>query len=149
MRLPAALIALALTGFITTSQFWPDVRRTVAIELAVPNDNRTPAGTLSNGVLTVRLELRAVEWKPDADNAPGVQILAFAEEGRTPSVPGPLLRVKEGTEIRASIRNTQTGPLVVHGLYARPAAAGPRPGYDRLRTPPPVCTGKAPLVDRG
>jgi manganese oxidase len=92
-------------------------------ERVVVNDNRTPAGTLRNGVLTLRLEIRAGQWHPDKETDPGVEILAFAEEGRALQNPGPMIRVPEGTEVRASIRNRSSEPLIVRGLYTRGAAA--------------------------
>ncbi|HJU73101.1 MAG TPA: multicopper oxidase domain-containing protein [Gemmatimonadaceae bacterium] len=87
------------------------------------NDNRKAAGTLKDGVLTIRLEARAGEWHPDRDTDPGVIVYAFGEQGKPPQVPGPLIRVKEGTEIHAFIRNALgvDSTLTVHGLYERGA----------------------------
>jgi manganese oxidase len=90
------------------------------------NDNRAAAGTLADGTLadgtlTIRLEARVGEWHPDKDGDPGITVKAFAVEGRPLQIPGPLIRVPEGTEIRASVRNSLNGsPLVIHGLYSRP-----------------------------
>lgn len=86
------------------------------------NDNRSPAGTLRDGTLTVRLEARDGEWHPDRDSEPGVVVRAFGVEGGPLQIPGPLIRVKEGTEVRALVRNALNSErLVVHGLYARTA----------------------------
>src|SRR6266545_6991950 len=63
---------------------------------AVPNDNRAPAGVLANGVLTVRLVARATAWYPDGPNGCGLTVHSFAEEGKEPRIPGPLLRVTAG-----------------------------------------------------
>jgi manganese oxidase len=76
-----------------------------ALQVARPNDNRIPAGSLREGVLTVSLEARLATWHPDGDSLPGLVVEVFAESGKEPSAPGPLLRVSAGTEIRASIRN--------------------------------------------
>jgi FtsP/CotA-like multicopper oxidase with cupredoxin domain len=87
------------------------------------NDNRSPAGTLHDGALTVRLEAREGEWHPDGDSDPGVVVRAFGVEGGPLQIPGPLIRVKEGTEVRALVRNALNSErLVVHGLYARTAS---------------------------
>jgi len=92
------------------------------------NDNRTPAGTLSGTVLTVRLDARLGKWHPDRDSDPGVVVKAFAVDGGRLQVPGPIIRVREGTEIRASIRNSLAEPLVLRGFYPRPATeAAPVP----------------------
>lgn len=90
-------------------------------EPIVSNPNRNPAGRLRHGVLTIRLELRSGMLRPQADDGPGVLIQAFAEAGRPLQVPGPLIRVTEGTEIHATIRNSLSdSTLVLHGLQTRP-----------------------------
>jgi len=78
--------------------------------------------------LTIPLEVREGEWHPDGDADPGVVVNAFAVEGAPLQVPGPLIRVIEGTTIRATIRNRLTEPLFLHGFYSRPtASAEPEP----------------------
>jgi manganese oxidase len=90
-------------------------------ERIVITDNRTAAGTPAGQTLTVHLEARTGEWHPDGDSDPGVVVKAFAVEGGPVQIPGPLIRVTEGTAIRASVRNRLEGdPLVIHGLYSRP-----------------------------
>ena len=93
------------------------------IERIVSNDNRAPAGLLRDGVLTIRLEAREGEWHPDGEAAPGLVVRAFGEKGKRLSVPGPMVRVPEGTEIHAFITNTLSEPLVVNGLAPRGIAA--------------------------
>lgn len=89
-------------------------------EQIVTNDNRGSAGVLRNGVLTIRLEGREGEWHPEGDSEAGIIVRAFAEKGRRLLVPGPLIRVPEGTEIHAYVTNTfARGTLVVHGLSRR------------------------------
>jgi FtsP/CotA-like multicopper oxidase with cupredoxin domain len=84
------------------------------------NDNRSSAGTLRDGILTIRLEVRDGDWRPDALSDPGLVVHAFAEEGKPLRVPGPLIRVPEGTEIHAFVRNTLLdSTLFVHGLSPR------------------------------
>jgi FtsP/CotA-like multicopper oxidase with cupredoxin domain len=95
-----------------------------SVEVAQPNDNREPAGRLRNGVLQVALEARAARWYPESEEGSGFEIQAFAERGRLPAVPGPLIRVPEGTRIRASLRNDLPDTLVLHGFHTRPGAAG-------------------------
>ena len=98
-------------------------RPVVSAERIALNDNRTAAGTLRDGVLTVRLEARTGEWHPDGDASPGIIVRAFAEEGKPSQIPGPLIRVPKGTEIHAFVRNSLgDSTLVVHGLYTRGAA---------------------------
>jgi FtsP/CotA-like multicopper oxidase with cupredoxin domain len=84
-----------------------------------PNDNRTSVGTLANGVLTAAIEARHGVWHPEGDGGRGVDIAAFADEGKTPTNPGPLIRVPVGTTVRLTIRNRLDQPLTVAGLGAR------------------------------
>ena len=98
------------------------------------NDNRAPAGRLRDGVLTIALDAREAMWHPDGPDAPGIAMQAFGERGRTPSIPGPLLRVPAGTEVRASVRNDVPGTtLLVFGLQSRTAEGADR--EDTLSVP--------------
>src|SRR5215813_4411927 len=81
-----------------------------------PNDNRHAAGTLSGKVLTVKLEAREGMWRPEGENGRAISLAAFAEEGKPLSVPGPLIRVAVGTEVRATIHNTLDKPITIFGL---------------------------------
>src|SRR5262245_15615028 len=88
------------------------------------NDNRRPAGRMERGVLTLELEVREGLLQPEGDGGPGVPTLAFAEVGKRPLVPGPLIRVPQGTEVRVKIRNPfPDSTLTVHGLTGHPAAS--------------------------
>ena len=84
------------------------------------NDNRTPAGIRSDGILTIRLEARLGTWHPDRDTDPGVVVKAFGVENGPLQIPGPIIRVREGTEVRVRVRNSLTDSLAMHGLYERP-----------------------------
>jgi FtsP/CotA-like multicopper oxidase with cupredoxin domain len=102
----------------------------------VANDNRHPAGELRGDTLTIRLEVGMAVWHPEADAGPAIEVAAFAEEGRTPQVPGPLIRVRTGTTIVATVRNTLADSTIsIHGLVTRPAAVDDtitlRPGESR------------------
>jgi FtsP/CotA-like multicopper oxidase with cupredoxin domain len=86
------------------------------------NDNRRPAGTLRDGKLELKLEVVEAEWFPEAESGPSVMMQAFAEVGRAPEIPGPMIRVPEGTEIHITIRNSlPDSEVVVRGLRTRPA----------------------------
>src|SRR5512143_2058701 len=66
------------------------------------NQNHVAAGELDHGALTLHLELRRGVWHPDARDGRGIEAPTFAEQGRPPVTPAPLIRVPQGTEIRAS-----------------------------------------------
>ncbi len=94
-----------------------------AVRVAI-NDNRVAGGVLRGRVLTLRLVARTGTWYPDGDDAPGTVAPAFAEEGHEPQIPGPMVRVRAGTEVRATVRNAVPGAtLTVHGLHTRGGAA--------------------------
>ena len=122
----AAILFTMGTGGDEPAHFIPPAA--AAAERIVANDNRAPAGTLRGGVLTIRLEARAGEWHPDGDADVGVQVRAFGEESKPLRIPAPLIRVPEGTEIRASVRNTfSDAPLILHGLHTRRGEPWPEP----------------------
>ena len=84
------------------------------------NDNRRPAGLQHGGRLTLRLVAREAMWYPDGDDAPGAPMQAFAEEGRAPCIPGPMIRVPAGTEVTVTLRNAiPKSTLILHGLTSR------------------------------
>ena len=110
------------------------------VERVVPNDNRTPAGSLRGDRLRLRLEARLASWHPDGDAAPGAVVPVFAEAEGAPRIPGPLIRVAAGTEVEVALSNRlASDTLQVHGLGERTALASPprleavtlRPGETR------------------
>lgn len=102
-------------------------QRTTTVERVAINDNRTSAGVMQNGILTVRLDARAGDWHPDRDTDPGLNVHAFGELGKSLQIPGPLIRVKAGTVVRVSIRNSLgANSLVVYGL-SDPGSTSPAP----------------------
>ena len=96
-----------------------------------PNDNRAPAGTLRDRVLTLRLVARGARWRPEGPHRPEVPVFAFAEEGGLPRIPGPMIRVPQGTEVRATVRNALDRPLRIYGLNEHPRA-----GIDSMELQP-------------
>ena len=97
-----------------------------ASDAIVANPNRTPAGKLENGVLEVRLELRSGAWHPEAEDGPQLFVQAFGEPGHAAQIPGPLLRMPEGTTVNATVTNQLKMKATIYGLNTRPcdAAAG-------------------------
>lgn len=88
----------------------------------VPNDNLASAGRVVNGALHISLEMGIGKWPLRGAGRAAGTLLAFAETGRAPSIPGPMLRVRLGTKIIATVVNYWDKPLVVHGLSPRRAA---------------------------
>src|SRR5215213_2543518 len=88
---------------------------------AAANDNRVAAGTRHGDTLLLSLVAAPVAWYPEAETGCALPVLAFAEAGTQPSVPGPLVRVRAGTVMRISVRNTVGRTLWVRGLHDRPS----------------------------
>lgn len=86
-----------------------------------PNDNRTPGGRLRGDTLELHLEVGKAIWYPEADSGSSVRVNAFSEAGGAPQIPGPLIRVRTGTVIVASVWNRLTdSTIAVHGLQSHP-----------------------------
>ena len=90
---------------------------------AVANDNRARAGTLAHGVLTLRLVARPAAWRPDGASGCALSVHAFAEEGKPTTIPGPLIRVSAGTEVRVTVHNALPTALWVRGFQDRAAGS--------------------------
>jgi FtsP/CotA-like multicopper oxidase with cupredoxin domain len=115
--------SLALLGTVSLASLALISARpaTARLESAVANDNRTPGGTMVADTLVLRLTVTPVAWHLLGDSAPAFTLLAFAEEGKAPSIPGPLIRVRVGTPVRVTVRNPLSDTLVVRGLNERSA----------------------------
>lgn len=115
MSLHATLCVLS-AAFVAGSG---PVRRTPP--MVQPNANTERAGVLRGGVLTVNLEAKSSLYLVNGATRPAMTIEAFAEPGKSPLIPGPLVRSPAGTMIKLAIRNSLSLPLtffvpaVVHG----------------------------------
>jgi manganese oxidase len=99
----------------------PAAAQNAGSPVAEANANLRPAGVMTGGTLAVTLELRMARWYPDDDGGTSLLVPAFAEAGRTPQVPAPLLRMPEGTRVRVTLRNELQVRATVFGLHRRPA----------------------------
>ena len=112
------LASLGLVGTALVTAGSPPPRTLPVVQ---PNANTTRAGVLRDGVLTVALEARASLLYINGPNRPAMTIEAFAEPGKAPVMPGPLVRAPVGTEIRLTVRNSLARritffvPQLVHG----------------------------------
>lgn len=62
-------------------------------------------------------------WYPEADGGPSAEVAALAEKGQRPAIPGPLVRVKVGTVIEATLTNSLTdSTITINGFQTRPAS---------------------------
>ena len=95
------------------------------------NSNQIPGGILTDGVLTIDLEVREGEWFPEDEHGPSVKVFALAEKGKPAQIPGPMIRVRQGTVIRVRLQNLISASVVMHGMHARPGTEA-----DVLEVPP-------------
>ena len=132
-RIPIPIRASLLLGLVA---FASPGRPAQDPPRAVANDNRTPAGTMRGDTLSLRLVVQRAEWYPEAEDGPHIAVHTLGEEGKAPSIPGPLIRVRAGTTIHASIRNALPDSVIhLIGLAGPGARAGDsldlRPGESR------------------
>jgi FtsP/CotA-like multicopper oxidase with cupredoxin domain len=121
MALPLALLAT----IVLLQQQGPPIRFPAASPLPAadpaapliePNDNRHAGGTLEGSTLRLTLEVRKARFRPDGEGGVEVPTLAFAEPGKAPQVPGPMIRARVGTTLVLTLRNLADSALVVGGL---------------------------------
>ena len=89
------------------------------------HDNTRAAGTADGNTVTIRLRASRGEWRPEGTEGPPLTVEACGEEGKTLTVPAPLLRVTEGAIVDLSVRNELASPLRVHGLCSRDGSPCP------------------------
>ena len=117
----AVAVLLVSFGCVRAQELATPKPSQVTLPRIEANRNLAPAGELAGGVLTVRLEIRDGEWYPEAETGPAIVVQALGEEGRALQIPGPLIRVPEGTEVRATVRNVlQKDTVRLYGLHGRP-----------------------------
>ena len=80
------------------------------------NQNRVAAGTLSGGTLTLALDIVEAGYQAEGAHDPVVRILAFAEPGKAPIVPGPMIRAPLGTTVKLTLRNRTDSTVFLSGL---------------------------------
>ena len=114
-------LALVPTTALTVLVAGASSFHVAAPPLLEPNPNSSPAGALSNGMLSLSLEIVESHWHIEGGAVPRSLVAAFAEEGKAPTIPGPLVRVPAGTEIKVRVRNT-LGRRVTFFLPTSPIA---------------------------
>jgi FtsP/CotA-like multicopper oxidase with cupredoxin domain len=91
----------------------------------LPNDNTRPAGRLDGHRLTVSLVASTGTLAAEGPHVPTHVLSAFGEEGQPLSAPGPLIRVRAGSEVAATVRNALAYDLTIHGFCEGRTTCGP------------------------
>lgn len=87
------------------------------LPLVEANDNRVAGGALRDGELTLNLVVAMARWYPEDAGGSFTEIPVFAEEGKAPQIPAPLIRVPVGTKVKVRVRNTlDAASLTMRGL---------------------------------
>ena len=122
-------VMVAVVGFMASGPVVPTAakranshERVATPPEAAANDNRAPAGTYIGDTLVLRLTATTAVWHFVGDSNPPLTVAAFAEEGKAPTIPAPLIRVRTGTPIHVTIENTFDDTLIVRGLSDRSPA---------------------------
>jgi FtsP/CotA-like multicopper oxidase with cupredoxin domain len=84
--------------------------------IAAVNQNLVAAGTRAGGTITLALDIVEAGFQADGPHDPVVRILAFAEPGQAPVVPGPMIRGPLGSTVRLTLRNRTDSAVFVGGL---------------------------------
>jgi FtsP/CotA-like multicopper oxidase with cupredoxin domain len=116
-------VPLLQDAVVTPPPRLPLPRPAANAQMAAVNQNRVPAGRLSRGTLTLALDVVEAAWQPEGLDDPVVRILALAEPGRAPQVPGPLLRAPVGTTVRLTLRNRSDSAVMLGGFRQELSAA--------------------------
>lgn len=112
---------LLLITMSVNAQKIPELYLASGFEAGLPlieaNNNKSPAGTISDGEIFLDLEIVESDFRPETNDRPGVKVWAFREKGKAPTVPAPLLRSEVGTIINVSFTNNHPDSIVhVYGL---------------------------------
>ena len=100
------------------------------ITVVEANDNRHAAGSMRGETLFVNLDVRTGRWFPEDPKGQYLDLPVLGEVGKAVSVPGPLIRVVEGTIISATLTNSLADSAVTWvGMQTKP-------GLDSLRIKP-------------
>ena len=147
-RLLAIAVLVLVTSAVDARTATQDPRSAVPAEdranvthadtlTAVPNDGRRGEGTWRGDTLTLTLRIVPARWQPEGSSGPTLTVWAFAASEAEASIPGPMLDVAAGTQIRVALVNTLDTTVAVHGLGNVPMGGEPRvlrPGaHDTVR----------------
>jgi manganese oxidase len=122
MNTPSTVLLAALIASVGAAASHPNPSADPkSLARITANDNRRAAGTLRNGKLELTLSIVNAQWFPEDESGPSIDMQAFAEDGRAPEIPGPMIRVPEGTEIHVTLRNSLGVEALVRGFHTRPA----------------------------
>jgi FtsP/CotA-like multicopper oxidase with cupredoxin domain len=87
------------------------------------NNNTTAAGRMVKGEITAAFDIVEAAWRAEGPQDPVVRVLALAERGKKPQVPGPMIRGEVGTRVNLSLTNRSDSAVMFSGFrHSLPAS---------------------------
>jgi FtsP/CotA-like multicopper oxidase with cupredoxin domain len=114
------LLIVFATAFFTVARCKASVVGDPSLPRIAANTNQHAAGVLSQGELTVELEIREGAFYPEDESGPSLPVFAFAERGKQLQVPGPMIRIPQDTRIHVTVHNLIARDVLIHGMHTRP-----------------------------
>jgi manganese oxidase len=90
------------------------------VAVIATNNNKIAAGKHSGERVQVHLEVREGRWFPDGKYSGSLIVQALGENGGPPQIPGPMIRVVEGTMLDVVVTNRIAKAVILYGLHSRP-----------------------------
>lgn len=113
------LVALG-PAFVTAPRCESTAVEDSSLPRITANTNQRAAGVLSEGGLSLELEIREGAFYPEEESGPSIEVYVFGERGKQLQIPGPMIRVPQDTKIHIAIHNLITRDVQIHGLHSRP-----------------------------
>jgi FtsP/CotA-like multicopper oxidase with cupredoxin domain len=113
------LIVFAL-AFLATARCEANTVADPSLPRIAANTNQHAAGTLSDGGLTIELDIREGGFYPEDESGPSLQVFAFGERGKQLQIPGPMIRIPQDTTINLTVHNLIARDVLIHGMHTRP-----------------------------
>jgi FtsP/CotA-like multicopper oxidase with cupredoxin domain len=113
------LIALA-PAFLAAAPCEATTVEDASLPRIAANTNQHAAGALSEGTLSLELEIREGALYPEDESGPSIKVFAFGERGKQLQIPGPMVRVPQDTKIHVTVHNLIARDVQIHGMHSRP-----------------------------
>jgi FtsP/CotA-like multicopper oxidase with cupredoxin domain len=114
------LTLIALVSAFLTARCESAAVEDASLPRIAANTNQHFAGVLSEGTLSLELEIREGAFYAEDESGPSVKVFAFGERGKQLQIPGPMIRVPQDTQIHVTIHNMIARDVRIHGMHSRP-----------------------------
>ena len=80
------------------------------------NNNTRAAGKTDKGTIVAAFDIVEAAWRAEGPEDPVIPILALAEKGKKPQVPGPMIRGEVGSRVKLSLTNWSDSAVMFSGF---------------------------------